>query len=89
MHKSESSDHSTKRAVTQADADRCCGASERHDSTPSPGGSALSAISLTVVTTAIVPTLPEVPARAEPWHRTAPVSATRVPKHLLLSVLLV
>jgi hypothetical protein len=87
MHKSDSPDSSSKRSVTQAEADSCCAASER------PSAPSESAFML-VVSFGVVPgPVPlVVPAAATQPRASAlpvPVPATHVPKHLLLSVFLV
>jgi hypothetical protein len=76
------------RNVTQADADDCCaGATDR---TQTPGGGAtsstLTVASLPLVATAILPAA--VPALHH-WRTQAPHPVAPVPRHLLLTVLLV
>jgi hypothetical protein len=74
--------------VTQAAADDCCAASSRRDSTPS-GASVASFISMAI--------LQPLPMETLTLHTSAPLSPVwnapspppHVPKHLLLSVLLV
>jgi hypothetical protein len=88
MHGPAPEHHGTSRAVTQAEADRCCAASEQDDSAPSPShggffvtpGMMLSPISVL---------LPEPEARTGVWRASAPIPTPHVAKHLLLSVFLV
>jgi hypothetical protein len=87
MH-ADSDDSTSRRVITQAEADRCCATSERDDSAPSESSFVLAA-SLGFVVSPVPPVLPEA-AIARAWNRTfAPLPPTHVPKHLLLSVLLV
>lgn len=88
MHESESRHHGSKRAVTQADADRCCAASEQDESAPSPPSLGF-AVPLDLVLNATRLLIPEPQPRAEIWRASVPIPAARVPKHLLLSVFLV
>jgi len=74
--------------ITQTAADDCCALSPRHESNPSRAAFA------TTITLAVLQSLPPVvlnlaptPALSAPWETPSP--PTHVPKHLLLSVLLV
>jgi len=74
--------------TTQAAADNCCALSPRHESSPS------KAVFATTITITVLQSLPPVvlslartPAFSAPWETTSP--PPHVPKHLLLSVLLV
>jgi hypothetical protein len=87
MHKSESEDGST-RVVTQAEADRCCAASEHEDSTPSQSNAAFF-VTLAVALSPIPGLLAAPEAHADIWRASVPIPASHVPKHLLLSVFLV
>ena len=88
MHKSDSSDSTSGRVVTQADADSCCAASEGDNSTPSA-----SPFGLTVAVAVVPVTLPAIEAnrssRPAGWRIAVPAPADSVPRHLLLSVFLV
>jgi hypothetical protein len=88
MHKSDSQDDGSKRIVTQAEADRCCAASERDDAAPSPSNVGF-AVSLGGVPSPVPVLIPESELHADIWRASAPTPGARVPKHLLLSVLLV
>lgn len=87
MHSSETTDGST-RVLTQAEADRCCAASEQDDSAPSPSGAALL-VAPAIVLTAVPVLIPEPPAHVELWRASVPLPTAHVPKHVLLSVFLV
>jgi hypothetical protein len=88
MHKSGSLDEGSKRIVSQAEADRCCAASEQNESGPPPSH-VVFAVSLAVVPTPVPILLPETVTAADSWRTAVPVPATHIAKHLLLSVLLV
>jgi hypothetical protein len=87
MHKSDSEDGQT-RIVTQAEADRCCAASEREDSAPSPAGPGIF-VTLAVALSPIPGLLPAPEAHADIWRASVPIPTGHVPKHVLLSVFLV
>lgn len=87
MHKSEPEDRST-RVVTQAEADRCCAASEHEDSTPSQSNVAFF-VTLAVALNSIPGLLPAPEAHADIWRASVPIPTGHVPKHVLLSVFLV
>jgi hypothetical protein len=89
MHKSESQGEST-RVLTQAEADRCCAASEQDDSSPSPSPSSLAFLAMLGGVLSPVPALlPEADSHSKVWRASVPIPTTHVPKHLLLSVFLV
>ena len=87
MHKSESEDGST-RVLTQAEADRCCAASEQDDSTPSPSSAGFF-VALGIVLSPVPALIPDPPTHVELWRASVPIPTAHVPKHLLLSVFLV
>lgn len=87
MHKSELEDGPT-RVVSQAEADRCCAASEHEDSTPSPSNAGFF-LTLAVALSPIPALLPEPEPHPDIWRASVPLPASHVPKHLLLSVFLV
>ena len=87
VHKSDSENGPT-RVVTQAQADRCCAASEHEDSAPSPSYGAFF-VTLAVALSPIPGLLPAPEAHADIWRASVPIPASPVPKHLLLSVFLV
>lgn len=89
MHKGESRDSGSERAVTQAEADGCCASSEREDSSP-PTPTLVAAISMAVLGPGIVlpmavPTL----VLSDDWRTASPIPTSAVPRHVLLSVFLV
>ena len=88
MHKSESQAGGSTRVVSQAEADRCCAASEQDDSAPSPSNLVFS-VTLAVVLRPVPVLIPEPDAHVDIWRASVPIPAARVPKHLLLSVFLV
>ena len=85
MHTSHSDDST---AVSQAEADSCCAASEGRDSAPSASAFVL-AIVQGVVATPVPFVVPELTRHRDAWRTFVPISATPVPKHLLLSVFLI
>lgn len=88
MHKSGSDDELASRVVTQAEADRCCAASEQDDSSPSPSSVAFFT-TLGAVLSAVPALLPQPESHGKIWRASVPRPITHVPKHLLLSVFLV
>lgn len=88
MHTADSESTGTPHAVSQVEADRCCAASEDSDSAPSPTN-VLLPVTLAVVVGPIADLLPVLQPRLAVWAASEPPGATRVPKHLLLSVFLV
>ena len=88
MHKSDSENEESTRVVSQAEADRCCAASEQDDSAPSPSNLAFS-VTLAVVISPVPVLIPEPEAHADVWRASVPIPDAHVPKHLLLSVFLV
>ena len=88
MHKSEPDDGAAARVITQAEADRCCAASAQEDSAPSPTNAAFL-VTLAVALSPIPALLPQFELRPEIWRASVPIPTAQVPKHLLLSVVLV
>ena len=89
MHKSDSHDSGTRRVITQAQADGCC-ASSKHEESSQSTPTFATTISSAVLGSAIV--LPvSIPAfvLSDAWRTVAPIPASPVPKHVLLSVFLV
>jgi hypothetical protein len=87
-HKSDSEDDGSNRVVSQAEADRCCAASERDDSAPSPTGLAFS-VTLPLALSPVPSLLPEPEPYLNTWRASVPIPSAHVPKHVLLSVFLV
>jgi hypothetical protein len=88
MHKSASHRSRSNRAITQLQADNCCAAASTRTQ---------SSIAVTTFLVSDATPLPPVaavvvavPVRAlQTWRAFVPLPASAVPKHLLLSVLLV
>jgi hypothetical protein len=88
MHKSEGHDRSSKGAVSQAQADSCCAAAaQQRDSTAAGSPFAWSGV-IALVPAALF-TVPVTAPTAQEWRAPVPLPVSSVPKHLLLSVLLV
>ena len=87
MHKHESHD-SSRRTLSQVEADTCCALSDRENSNPSTP-TFVSAISVAVLGAGIL-----LPATVPPlvlsdgWRTDSPIPVTTVPKHILLSAFL-
>jgi hypothetical protein len=81
-------DSTSRTQITQAAADDCCAQSQRHESSPS---GTVFAATMTLAVIQSVPPVALCPAPAmslgAPWETPSP--PIHVPKHLLLSVLLV
>jgi hypothetical protein len=88
MHESDSHAADSTRVITQAEADSCCAASEQAGSAASESVFVLS-VSLASVSSPISFVLPAAPSRPDAWRALEPVPGAHVPRHLLLSVLLV
>jgi hypothetical protein len=88
MHKSEGHDGSSKNTVSQAQADSCCAASAQRRESSSPGSTFVQSGVIALVPAAVFP-LPATELRPQEWRALVPLQASSVPKHLLLSVLLV
>jgi hypothetical protein len=86
MHKGEP--HGSKRAISQVEADNCCATASTRSQSSITGPTFLlsNATSLPAATTFVVPVV--VPALQE-WRAFVPLPVSPVPKHLLLSVLLI
>jgi hypothetical protein len=88
MHKSDSRETASKRIVSQADADNCCASADDRSSvgpadTPFVMSSGLALMpTLSHVTTTVSPVLSR-------WRALVPLPTSPVPKHLLISVLVV
>jgi hypothetical protein len=88
MHESDAPDQGSPETVGQSDGDLCCAASETDDRAPSSRAFALSP-SLDAEPGPVRLTLPEAAARKDAWRVRHPAPDIHVPRHLLLSVLLV
>lgn len=87
MHPSEDQDGTGRRAVTQAEADSCCAASEPDGA--SPTATSLAAIVAPPATTASIVLLPPVNTQSASWDRHPPDRAFAVPRNVLLSVFII
>jgi hypothetical protein len=89
MHKGESRNSGEKRVIPQAQADACCAASERQQSSQS-APTFITVTSSAVLGPGVVLPLP-IPAlvASDAWRTVAPVPIAPVPRHVLLSVFLV
>src|SRR5262249_8011854 len=88
MHKSEGHDRSSKGAVSQAQAASCCRAgAQRRDS--AAAGSPFASSGVIALVPAAPFTVPVTAPTAQEWRALVPLPVPSVPKHLLLSVLLV
>jgi hypothetical protein len=86
MHGSRSHASGSTRLVTQAQADGCCAASER-DQSSSSNPTAATAISAAVLGVGVVPpAIAPALVATDAWRTDAPVPIPPVPRHILLSV---
>lgn len=76
------------RAISQADADRCCASSESPNSTPTSPVFALALPPATLVQH-LFAAAPLLTLAFDPAREPVPLTASPVPKHLLLSVFLI
>jgi hypothetical protein len=88
MHKSASREVGSRHSVSQAEADSCCAASERDNSAPSPSIFVLS-VALAVIPGAFQLVIPDHATARDAWRTLVPFPSEHVPRHLLLSVLVV
>jgi hypothetical protein len=88
MHQADSSDQSSSGTVGKSGTDICCAASEPDDRAPSSPAFALSA-SVELVQGPVPLLLPSLAIRHDAWRLRLPTPDTHVPRHLLLSILLV
>lgn len=88
MHALPPNESDATHSLTQADADRCCAASEQDESAQSPSPLPL-AIPFAEIQFLDPVVLQDAAARAEAWRTSVPLPAARIPRHLALSVLLV
>ena len=87
MHKSDSRQTASKRIVSQADADTCCASADDRSTvgpadTPFVMSSGLALMPTLSHATTVSPVLSR-------WRALVPLPTSPVPKHLLISVLLV
>jgi hypothetical protein len=87
MHPAEDDGGTHTRAVTQADADRCCAASEQDDASPT-AKALVAVVAQPVVTDSILLPAPAT-ADAPALYRRPPDRVFDVPRNVLLSVFLI
>jgi hypothetical protein len=88
MHKAESDHSGVKRTISQVQADTCCAASSNRTQSPVAGTTFVLSNATALLPAAVV--VVAVPALAlQQWRALVPLPASPVPKHLLISVLLV
>lgn len=88
MHKSATPGSASSRVVSQAQADNCCAASERGNSTPS-SPTFVPLVSLALVVGPISLFVPPAVVPLDAWRAFVPLLSSQVRKHLLLSVFLI
>jgi hypothetical protein len=88
LHKSHNHEHSSRRVVSQAQADSCCAAAAQRRDSPAAGSTfAASGVSALVPVAAFA--VPVSALMSQEWRALVPVPVSSTPKYLLLSVLLV
>jgi len=88
MHKSKPHDPTSTRTISQAQADNCCAATSAR--TQSSVATPTYVLSNATALPAVTPVVVAVPVLAlQEWRALVPLPVSPVPKHLLLSVLLV
>jgi hypothetical protein len=88
MHKSEPHGSRSKQTISQVQADSCCAAASNR--TRSSVASAAFVVASTTALPPVAGVVVPVPALAlQEWRALVPLPVSAVPKHLLLSVLLV
>ena len=89
MHKDHSGESGPERVFTQAQADACCAASER-DQSSSSNPTAVATISAAALGVGVVrPAIAPAFVLTDGWRTDAPPPGPPVSRHLLLSVFLV
>jgi hypothetical protein len=88
MHKADAHGSRSTHPITQAQADTCCAASSNRTESPSAVSSfaLVNAAALPGIIRSVVPVAVHA---LEAWRALVPLPVSPVPKHLLLSVLLV
>lgn len=88
MHESSAAGTGAATFVSQAQADSCCAASERDDSTPS-ASAFVPVVSRVPLVGPVAPAAPPTGTPFDVWRGLVPRPGSQVPKHLLLSVFLI
>ncbi len=81
-------DSGAPEAVTQADADRCCGAAEQDDASSSSVMLTFG-VSIAPVASPVPLMVPATAPQPDAWRRRLPLPGSPPAPHLLLSVLIV
>ena len=81
-------DQGVPEAVTQSDADRCCGAAEQDNASSSSVTLALG-VSIAPVASPVPLMVPATAVQPDAWRRRLPLPGSPPAQHLLLSVLIV
>jgi hypothetical protein len=89
MHKSDRHEHSSKRAVSQAQADSCCAAAAQRRDSSAAGSTFAASGAIALVPVAAMISVPTTVSLEQGWRALVPLPISSTPKHLLLSVLLV
>jgi hypothetical protein len=89
MHKGDSPSAGHAGVLTQAQADSCCAASEREDSSQSSPSFVASITQAVLGTGTVLPSVTPPLVLSDAWRGVTPLSIAHVPKHVLLSVFLV
>jgi len=88
MHKSDSGRSASTRVISQAQADNCCGSASNRTQSSAAGTSFVLAHQ-TSLPPLIDLVIPNPTLALQQWRALVPLPASPVPKHILLSVLLV
>jgi hypothetical protein len=88
MQKSEDHDHASIGGVSQTQADSCCAISSQRRESSSAGSSFAVTGVITLVPVAVF-AVPTTVVSPQEWRALVPLRVSSVPKHLLLSVLIV
>ena len=88
MHKSPSHGTTSKRRITQLQADSCCAATSNRTQS-SVAGASFALSNITTLPAIMGPVVPAPVLALQEWRALVPLPVSPVPKHLLLAVLLV
>jgi hypothetical protein len=88
MRKADSRESASRRVITQAQADSCCAASEREQSSQSPETFVVAISSAVLGPSVVIPAPVPALVLSAARRTVAPLPASQVPKHVLLSVFL-
>ena len=88
MHKPDGHDHGATSDVSQTQADLCCASSSERRESPTATSTVASSGVIALVPAAVL-SLSMIQPPAQQWRALVPLRGSPVPRHLLLSVLLV